>query len=103
MKPVIELTFFDSPTENGISINVTCTAESYPPVNQDDLTIQHPLGVTVDSIPFIDSTDTYGTYHERESATCEDFGQYACHVQVENLVTNDVSSTFTVPGKLHQC
>ena len=103
MKPVIELRLSTPPTENGFSINVTCTAESYPPANQDDFSIQHPLGETIDSVPFIHSTGTYGVYHQRESAVCDDFGVYACHVQVGNTVTNDVSSRFTVPGKLYQC
>ena len=96
MNPVISLPFSNSTIEAGTSVNVTCIAESYPPANSSDYySIQHPIGETLHATTFIDGI---GVIHPIESASCDDSGPYACHVQVENKVSSDRTGTLIVYG-----
>jgi hypothetical protein len=104
VRPVITLTFTNSTIEVGQRANVTCIAESYPSANSSEyFSIQHPIGITIYPIHFIADMNVYGAIHPIESTSCKDSGPYACHVQVENKVSNDKTATFTVYESGTQC
>ena len=66
-------------------MNVTCTAESYPPADQKEFyKFQHPAGITV--VPTHLTTGVDGVIHEIPSANSSDGGEYDCSVTVEGLV-----------------
>ena len=70
----------------GSSVNVTCTAVSYPKfepnpeANPSENGIQHPLGETKDHQHTTPEMD--GIIYEIESATDHDNGVYKCHLTV---------------------
>ena len=90
----------------GSSVNVTCTAVSYPKANPDtDYGIQHPAGVTKDHHHITHEMD--GIIYEIDSAANYDNGTYQCHLRVicmgeeitgqkegYLIVTNKTSKTF---------
>lgn len=68
----------------GSSVNVTCTAVSYPKLDPNSDTdpdangIQHPLGITRDHQHITPEMD--GIIYEIDSANDSDNGEYKCHL-----------------------
>ena len=63
------------------SVNVTCTAVSYPQALPDtDYAIQHPAGTTLTHTHIAPGVD--GVIYAIDSAVDSDIGIYECHVTV---------------------
>ena len=77
-------------------MNVTCTAESYPPADQKKFySLQHPVGITV--VPTHLTTGVDGVIYEIPSANSSDSGEYDCVVIVTKLVDNETMSVTSHP------
>lgn len=101
MTPVVSLTFSKPRVKAGESVNVTCTAESYPPADQKEFySLQHPAGITV--VPTHLTTGVDGVIHEIPSANSSDSGEYDCVVTVTALVgdKNESMASETVQKNL---
>ena len=94
-------------TKSGSSVNVTCTAESYPPADSvSDYLIKHPRNTSIDKrlLPGM-----YGVVHRIVAATKErDAGKYECSVNVtldvypgKPLDSNVAIVNLRVYGKLY--
>ena len=72
---------YNNVTKSGSSINVTCTAESYPPTNSvNDYLMKHPNNTPIvkELLPGM-----YGVVHRIAAATKQqDSGIYECSVNV---------------------
>ena len=82
-------------------MNVTCTAESYPPADKLGFySLQHPNGTTV--VPTHLTTGVDGVIHEILSANSSDGGEYDCVVTVTALVydRNESMASETVQRNL---
>ena len=83
VKPVIDIIFSPPYYQQGIKINVTCKAKSYPQADgEDKYKLNHPANVKVDTI-LTDNKDgvIYQILNSRES----DLGEYVCEVNVGEL------------------
>ena len=91
-------------TKSGSSVNVICTAESYPPADSvSDYLMKHPRNTSIDKhlLPRMD-----GVVHRIVAATKErDAGKYECTVNVtldgKPLDSNVANVTLRVYGKLY--
>lgn len=94
VRPEISLKFSSNPVVIGSSVNVTCTAKSYPKAdpNISKYVIEHPVHNALDDISR--APGEYGYIHEIQSASKEDNGTYACHVTVFFL-TDSVDDVLT--------
>ena len=97
--PDVTLTFSNTMVKAGTSVNVTCTAQSYPPANLTSYyQLQHPSGVTVNAIYRTPEVD--GVVHPIETVTSEDGGEYDCIVTVvvgsEQLQSDTIRASLTV-------
>ena len=97
--PDVTLTFSNTMVKVGTSVNVTCTAQSYPPANLTSYyQLQHPSGVTVNAIYRTPEVD--GVVHPIETVTSEDGGEYDCIVTVvvgsEQLQSDTIRASLTV-------
>lgn len=84
MSPSVTVTFSRNPVMVGSSVNVTCSAVSYPPAN--------PLGDAVYIFHHLNKGTKAHTYatsdaviYEISSATEIDAGNYYCHVHVMTM------------------
>lgn len=85
MKPVVNLAFSKPRVKAGESVNVTCTAESYPPADQKNFYhLNHPANKTV--VPTHLTSGVNGVIYEIRSANRSDSGEYDCFVRVSALV-----------------
>ena len=102
MYPQISLNFSSNHVRIGSSVNVTCTAVSYPLADPEtDYIIQHPTGLAVVHTYIAPGMD--GVIHEIERVTDEDGGEYNCHVILNNYISSETEAHLTISkGKL-QC
>lgn len=83
--PVASLMFSKPSVQEGSSVNVTCTAKSYPPADQKEYYfLQHPRGVTLEPTHLSSGVD--GVIYEISSANSNDGGEYSCLVSITELV-----------------
>ena len=96
MVPDVTLTFSNTMVKVGTSVNVTCTAQSYPPANLTSYYhLQHPSGVTVNAIHRTPGVD--GVVHSIETVTSEDGGEYDCVVMVVvGMQSDTIKANLTV-------
>ena len=94
--PEISLIFSSNPVRIGSSVNMTCTAVSYPQANPEtDYIIQHPSGVTVT----LTTAGTSGVIYEIGGAVENDNGIYKCHViifRMDRVMTGEIEGNLTV-------
>lgn len=80
----------------GSSVNVTCTAVSYPQVNpQSDYIIQHPSGVTLT----FTTAGANSVIYEIGGAVDNDNGTFKCHViiiRMNRIMTSQIEGDLTV-------
>ena len=91
--PEISLIFSSNPVRIGSSVNITCTAVSYPQAT--DYIIQHPSGVTVT----LTTAGTSGVIYEIGGAVENDNGIYKCHVIIicmNRVMTGEIEGNLTV-------
>ena len=98
MYPKISLTFSKNPVRIGSSVNVTCTAVSYPQANpHTDYVIQHPDGVTLTHT--LIASGISGIIYEIDGAMDNDNGTYKCHViiiRMDRIMTSEIEGDLTV-------
>ena len=97
--PEVTLTFSNTMVKAGTSINVTCTAQSYPPAIPTDYQLQHSSGVTVNTTHRTPGGD--GVVYPIETVTSEDGGEYECIVtvgseQLQRLQSDTIRASLTV-------
>ena len=94
--PEISLIFSSNPVMIGSSVNMTCTAVSYPQADpHTDYIIQHPSGVTVT----LTTAGTSGVIYEIGGAVKNDNGIYKCHViiiRMNRVMTGEIEENLTV-------
>ena len=94
--PEISLTFSTNPVMISSTVNVTCTAVSYPQADpHTDYIIQHPSGVTVT----LTTAGTSGVIYEIGGAMDNDNGIYKCHViiiRMKRVMTGEIEGNLTV-------